>query len=603
MKVLWRIARYFRPYLPQVIVATIFSISVSFVEAGMAVFVKPISDEIFFGRNTAFLKWIPIILFGLVALKGIFSYCHTYILGKVGIRVIVNIRAQIFRHYLRFGQSQFDHTPIGHLMSRITADVNGLQQTIPALIQMLRQSFTLLALLGVALFWDWKLTIIGLSVVPFTGIPVWIIGVKIKKFRRQSLQSLGALNTIAFEAFGGIQVIKAFCTEDVEIRKFKEENRRFFRIIIRAMLVGLWALPLSNIVSIAGVSAVFVFGGLHVINGDITPGEFLSFVAAIMLMYRPIRRLSDIVKVLQTLLASAERVFEVLDEPSTIVDKPDAESLQPISDKIEFRDVWFRYPLPSLQLVQKDSELDKTSRKRESQRDWVLKEVSFTIKKGETVALVGASGAGKSSVASLLPRFYDVDRGSISIDGVNIRDVTMNSLRTQLALVTQETFLFNESILDNIAYGVPKPVSNDEVIEAAKAANAHDFITATAQGYDTIIGERGLRLSGGQRQRLAIARALLRNAPILILDEATSNLDSESELEVQKALEVLMKDRTTLVIAHRLSTIRDATKIVVLDDGIKVEEGTHTELINEGKVYKRLYELQYFDQEGEAAIG
>lgn len=582
----------------------LFSVSVSFVEAGMAIFVKPVFDEVFFGNNMAFLKWIPIIFMGLIILKGIFSYFHTYILQRVGMRIIVAIRLDLFSHYLKLGQSQFDHIPTGHMMSRITTDVSGVQQTIPAFIQILRQSFTLLALLAVALFRDWKLTIIGLSVVPFTGIPVWIIGNKLKKYRRKTLRNMGNLNSIVYEAFGGIQVIKAFCAEDVEYIKFLNEQKKYLRTRIKSMLVGMWAGPITEVVSVTGVSAVFFLGGMQAINGDLTPGEFFSFVAAVMLMYRPIRRLSDIFKGLQKLLASAERVFEALDEPPTLTEKPDARKMPAIEDKIEFEDVWFKYPLPSLDFLGKESDLDEDEiTTRESQRDWVLKGVSFVVEKGRKVALVGSSGAGKSTIASLVPRFYDSEKGRISIDGMDIRDATFDSLRAQLAIVTQETFLFNDTVGNNIAYGVPWEVAMDEIVTAAKAANAHDFIMNLQDGYDTVVGERGVKLSGGQRQRLSIARALLKNAPILILDEATSNLDSEAELEVQKALEVLVKDRTSIVIAHRLSTIRDADKIVVFEDGRKVEEGTHTELIGKGGVYKHLYELQYFGQEGDSAVG
>lgn len=597
---------FFRPYLPQVLIAMTFGISVSFVEGGIALFIRPVVDEIFFGNNIAFLKLIPFFLLAMVAAKGIFSYFHTYILERVGMRVIVNIRTLLFKHYLKLSQSQFDHLPVGHLMSRITTDVGGMNETIPAFINILRQSFTLLTLLAVALYRDWLLTLIGLSVVPFTGLPVWFIGEKLKKYRRKTLRSMGSLNTIAYEAFGGIQIIKAFCAEDIELEKFKKEHVTYFKSRMNSLLVGQWAAPVTELISIAGVGTVFMLGGLKAIRGDLTPGEFLSFVAAVILMYRPIRRLSDIYKELTKLLASAERVFEALDEKPLINEKPDAAALDPIKEKIEFRDVWFSYPLPSIQLLGRDEDLDADEKKkRESERGWVLKGLSFTVNKGETVALVGSSGAGKSTVASLMPRFYDAGKGEISIDGINISEVTFESLRSQIAIVSQETFLFNESVRNNIAYGLPRDVKMLEIIEAAKAADAHDFIMNLPDGYKTAIGERGVKMSGGQRQRLAIARALLRNSPILILDEATSNLDSEAELEVQRALEILMKDRTTIVIAHRLSTIRDATRIVVLDGGRKVEEGAHAELLAKGGVYKKLYELQYFghDRDDLAAAG
>lgn len=600
MNTLLRITHYFRPYMIAVWLSLALSVCVSFTEAGMAVFVKPIFDEVFFGKNMAFLKWIPIALLSLVMLKGILGYFQNYIMTRVCIRVVVKLRADMYQHYLRLSMSQFDHTPVGYLMSRITADIGGLQQTVPTMISLVRQVLTLLALLAVALYRDWQLTLVGLSVVPFTAIPVYFVGEALKRNQRRSLSSMGNLNTIAYEAFSGIRIIKVFGTEAREAERFRKENENLLKIVIKNMLVSMAASPITEIITTIGISAVFLIGGLHAIKGEVTPGEFFSFIAAVLLMYRPVKGIGDTNKIIQNLLASGERVFELMDEAPDVVDRPGATELAPLEREITFDNVWFRYSPPQLRTL---DEKGKEIVKKGIKQDWVIKDVSFTIRKGETVALVGSSGAGKTTLASLLPRFYDISKGSISIDGADIRNVTMESLRNQIALVTQETYLFSETIWDNIAYGLKRSVTREEIERAGKAANAHEFIMELPGDYNYAIGERGIKLSGGQRQRLAIARALLRNAPILILDEATSSLDTESEQEVQKALDNLMHDRTTLVIAHRLSTVRNASRIVVIEDGMKVEEGAHEELIAKGGIYKYLFEMQYFGESDKAACG
>lgn len=563
-------------------------------------FVKPLFDEVFFGKNSAFLKWIPVVLLSLILLKGLFSFLHTYLMSHVCFKVVIKLRSEVYQHYLKMSLAQFDHTPIGTMTSRIMTDVSGLQNTIPTSINLLRQIATLMVLCAVALYRDWVLTLIGLAVVPFTGIPVYFIGKTLKRNQKKSLKSMGDATTIVNEAFSGIRIVKIFGAEKKETEKFKKENSNYFRIVMKNLFVGLWASPLTELITTIGVTIIFLIGGLHAIKGEITPGEFFSFFAAVILMYRPIRRISDINVLMQQLLGAGERVFGELDKKPAVTEKPDAKTLEPIKQEISFNNVWFKYP-PSEKVVM--NEEGKESVEVGVEQNWALKDISFKIRKGETVALVGSSGAGKSSVASLLPRFYDVTKGSITIDGMDIRDVTLSSLRAQMAIVTQETYLFNESVKANIAYGLEREPSEEEIINSAKSANAHDFIMELPQGYDTNVGEKGVLLSGGQRQRLAIARAILRNAPILILDEATSNLDSEAEREVQHALEVLMKDRTTLVIAHRLSTIRNATRIIVLENGEKVEEGSHEELIAKNGTYKYLYELQYFGETGKAACG
>jgi subfamily B ATP-binding cassette protein MsbA len=386
---------------------------------------------------------------------------------------------------------------------------------------------------------------------------------------------MAELTTILLETITGTRIVKAFNMEDYERRRFAKENRRLFGIQIKSVRVRAISHPLMEFLGGVGIACIVFYGGYNVIQGAATPGTFFSFLAALLMLYEPVKRLSGVNNTVQQGLAAAARIFEVLDTIPEVQNKPGATNLPAVSREVEYQDVSFKY-----------------------EEDWVLKNINLRIRAGEMVAFVGASGGGKTTLVNLLPRFYDVTAGRILIDGVDIRDYRVESLRAMIGIVTQQTILFNETVRDNIAYGkVGQPL--EEIVKAAQAAFADGFIGNLPRGYDTVIGEQGVKLSGGERQRISIARALLKNAPILILDEATSSLDSESEIEVQKALEYLMEGRTTLVIAHRLSTIRKANRIVVISNGEIVEVGTHEELMERDGEYKKLYMLQFKDSNGE----
>jgi len=418
---------------------------------------------------------------------------------------------------------------------------------------------------------DWKLAIIALIIFPIAIFPIKEFGKRLRKYSRKSLQRIGSITTFLHETISGNRIVKAFNMEEYEKRRFAEENERYFKINLKRVKIRAFSHPLMELLGGIGIAVIIWVGGYSVIRGEVTPGTFFSFMAAIFMLYAPIRELNKLNLEIQEGLAAAVRVYELLDTVSDIKEEEGAMPLSLISKGVTFQNVSFKY----------DEEI-------------VLKDISLYVKAGEVIALVGMSGAGKTSLVNLLPRFYDVERGQVLIDDTDIRKVTLLSLRKQVGLVTQQTILFNDTVRNNIAYGRLK-CEDQEVIEAAKAANAHHFIQRLPQGYDTNIGEQGVKLSGGERQRISIARALLKNAPILILDEATSSLDSDSETEVQKALEELMKDRTVFVIAHRLSTIRNAHRIIVLSDGQIVEQGTHEELLALNGEYRRLYVLQFKD--------
>jgi subfamily B ATP-binding cassette protein MsbA len=427
-------------------------------------------------------------------------------------------------------------------------------------------------LIGVVIYRDWKLALMALFIFSLVIIPIKEFGKRLRKFSRKSQQRMGSITTFLHETIAGNRIVKAFNMEDYEKRRFGEENNRFFKIVFKRVKIRALSQPLMELFGGIGLAIIIWVGGYRIIQGEVTPGTFFSFMTALFMLYAPIRDLNKVNLEVQEGMAAAIRVFELLDTAPEITEEEGAFPLPPISKGIDFQGITFKYG-----------------------EETVLKDISLHVNVGEVVALVGMSGAGKTSLVNLLPRFYDVEKGQILIDGHDIRKATFKSLRDQIALVTQQTILFNDTVRSNIAYGNISGCSDQEIIEAAKAAHAHDFIRKLPEGYDTLIGEQGVKLSGGERQRLSIARALLKNAPILILDEATSSLDSDSETEVQKALDQLMKGRTVFVIAHRLSTIRNAHRIIVLSERQIVEQGTHEELIVLNGEYRRLYDLQFKD--------
>jgi subfamily B ATP-binding cassette protein MsbA len=538
--------------------------------AASAYLIKPVLDEIFIDKKSDMLKILPFLVLMLFLVKGLCSWGQGYLMSYVGNKIVLDLRQQLYDHLQTLSLSFFDRTPTGILMSRITNDVNQVQAAVTTSVTgILKDAISVVGLVGVVFYRDWQLAIIAVIILPFAFFPIVKFGQKLRTISSKSMEAMGDISVILHETIGGNRIVKAFGMEDYEKGRFAEENMRSFDYSMRSASVNALSPPLMEFLGGIGIVAIIGYGGYSVIQGVSTPGNFFSFLAALILLYEPVKRLSGMNNTLQQGIAAASRVFDILDTASDIVDKPDAVPLPPIEREIEFRHVYFHYA-----------------------DEPVLKDIHFRVGAGEVIAIVGVSGAGKTTLVNLIPRFYEVSEGAILIDGMDIRDATIASLRSQIGIVTQQTILFNDTVRNNIAYGDIRK-SEKEIIDAARAANALDFISRLPHGLDTEIGEQGVLLSGGERQRICIARALLKNAPILILDEATSSLDSESELEVQKALENLMAGRTTLVIAHRLSTIKNADRIVALADGCVVEEGRHDDLLQTNSEYRRLYELQF----------
>ncbi|MDI7258370.1 MAG: lipid A export permease/ATP-binding protein MsbA [Thermodesulfobacteriota bacterium] len=567
-----RLLELIKPYWAKLALAMGCMLFVSLLTAGQAFLVKPALDDVFLKRDKEMLFLLPIAVIVLFLLKGAFDYVQAYLMNFVGLRIVANMREKLYNHLQNLSLSFFTQTPTGVLISRITNDVNLIQGSVSnAITGLLKDAFTILGLTGVVFYRNWKLAIIAFLIFPLAIFPIIEFGKRLRKFSRKGQQRMGSITTFLHETITGNRIVKAFNMEDYEKRRFSEENERYLKIFLKRVRIRALSHPLMEVLGGIGVAAIVWVGGYSVIRGELTPGTFFSFMTALVMLYAPIRNLSKVNLEVQEGLAAAVRVFELLDTIPDIMDEEGATPLPPISKGIEFQKVTFKYG-----------------------EEAVLKEISLQVKMGEVIALVGMSGAGKTSLVNLLPRFYDVEKGQVLIDGMDIRKVTLRSLREQIGLVTQQTILFNDTVRNNIAYGRLKCL-DQEIIEAAKAANAHPFIQRFPQGYETIVGEQGVKLSGGERQRLSIARALLKNAPILILDEATSSLDSDSETEVQHALEKLMTGRTVFVIAHRLATIRNAHRIIVLSGGLIVEQGTHEELIALNGEYRRLYHLQFKD--------
>jgi len=569
-----RLLEFVKPYWRRLAGAMVCMLMVSGATSASAFLVKPVLDDIFFKKDLFMLKLLPFAIISLFLIKGIFDYGQSYLMSYVGQRIIADLREKIYNHLQSLSLSFFTRHPTGVLMSRIINDVNLIQGAVSeAVTGLIKDFFTILGLVVVVFYRDWKLALVAMVVFPLAIYPLVKFGRKLRSYSYRSQTTMGDISAILMETISGNRIVKAFNMEDYERKRFAGENRKLFNLLMKSVRVRALSHPLMEFLGGVGIAFIVFYGGYNVIKGVATPGTFFSFLAALLMLYEPVKRLSGVNNTIQQGLAAASRIFEVLDAVPEIRNKPGAKPLHSITQGIEFQDVSFRY-----------------------EEEWVLKNISLQIKVGEVVAFVGASGGGKTTLLNLLPRFYDVSSGRILIDGVDIRDYTIESLRSMIGIVTQQTILFNDTVKNNIAYGkMGEPM--EEIIKAAQAANAHGFIQNLPQGYDTIIGEQGIKLSGGERQRISIARALLKNAPILILDEATSSLDSESEVEVQKALEYLMQGRTTLVIAHRLSTVRRADRIVVISNGTIKEIGTHEELLEKNGEYKRLYLMQFIDGE------
>jgi ATP-binding cassette, subfamily B, bacterial MsbA len=517
---------------------------------------------------------VAIAILFVFAMRGICDYLGDYLTNFVGFSAVTDLRNEVFDKVLRHGAAFFEATSTGRLMSSIMNDIDRIQVASSDMFaDLLRQIFSAIGLLLVIFGTDWRLALFSLTLFPFVLLPTARLGKRIRRTSRRTQDAAGELNQVLQEAIAGHHVVKAFGSEKYESRRFRAAGARLLKTNLRYVLIQGIPSPFIELMGALTFVGLLWFGREEIKNRVLQPEEFMSFLAALLFLYEPVKRITNLHNIFQQALGASEKVFAYLDQPEEIEDKKDAKLLDRFRDRIAFDNVGFRYP---------------------STAGMQLNGISLEILAGEVVALVGPSGAGKTTLACLVPRFRDAVSGAVRIDGIDVRDLGLASLRDKISVVAQDTFLFNDTVANNIAYGKEK-YDRARLIQASEAALAHEFIGKLPQGYDTVIGDRGVKLSGGQRQRLAIARAILKNSPILILDEATSHLDTESEMLVQKALVNLMAGRTVIVIAHRISTIRRADKIVVLDRGRIVEIGTHEELIHHGGIYHRLHELQYLD--------
>jgi ATP-binding cassette, subfamily B, bacterial MsbA len=581
---LLRLLRYSRPYRLRFGWAIAAMLVYAAASAYLAYLIKPILDSVL--PHGEQLTWVAAAIVGAYVLKGLGGYFSAYLMADVGQRVVRDLRNLLHRHILGQSAGFFARRTTGQLLSRVTNDVGQVQHAVSQTIgDLLQESLALVGYAALLFYYDAGLALVCITGAPLVVYPLAQLGRRLRKTTRRSQEALEHLSHVSMETYTGHRIVKAFGAEGREGERFERASEGLYRTNMKVTRIVSILPPLMELLGGLGIAVALWYGSREITDGRLTPGEFTSFIAALLLMYGPVKKLSRVNASLQQAIAAAERIFEVLDRHTEVKEKPGARPLPPFSRTIEFRDVVFQY--------------DDGHRP-------ILRNVSFSVQAGAMVAIVGRSGAGKTTLVNLLPRFYDVTGGAILIDGVDVRDVTLASLRAQIGIVTQETILFDETIARNIAYGMPA-ASDGEIEAAARAANAHEFIAQLPEGYQSTIGERGQRLSGGQRQRLAIARAILKNSPILILDEATSALDSESELLVQNALANLMLDRTSFVIAHRLSTIRRADAIIVLERGQVVEIGRHDELLaRPGSAYGRLHDLQLLEgartQDGGAVL-
>jgi len=565
-----RLFSYAKPYVPRLLLGTFFGILFGGSTTGLLPAIQKNFSNFFEAAELPwnYLLWIALLLPVLAALRGIGDFASRYMIEWVGKRVVRDMREKLFDHTLKLSMGYFTRSRSGELMSRITNDTMMIENAVSTFIgDLIREPFVLIGGVGYICWLNWKLALISLVVFPICILPVAHFGRKVRRAAREGQARLANLAAVLQEALSGMRIVKAFGMEDYERRRFNEEAKATFSRAMKVTRANAAIEPIIVFLSTIGIAFVLFYKQWTHMPG----ADFLTFVIAMLVMYQPVKKLSKLHLAIQQSSAAADRIFELLDTPIGVTDRAGAIEFSGPVQRIAFENVGFAY----------DNEP-------------ILQNVSLTVGAGQCVAFVGSSGAGKSTLVSLVPRFYDVTSGRILLGDLDLRDLTQTSLRRQIGMVTQETILFNDTVANNIAYGTAN-ASREAIIAAAQRAHAHDFISEMPEGYDTVIGERGVRLSGGQRQRLAIARAILRNPPILILDEATSALDTESERAVQAALDELMAHRTVLAIAHRLSTIMHADRIYVLDAGRVVETGTHAELLALNGTYKRLYDLQFRD--------
>ena len=603
MKIFWRFFRYLKPYLKPLILANMFMIIYVFANLLSIGILMPFIDLLFNEqtKTTApqninifnlknyltfllnqylaryskvdLVAYLSILMLLIFTAKNLFSYMQTYFMSFVEQGIVRDIRLELYTHFHKLSLGFFSEEKKGILISRIINDVQIVKDSMIAVINSIFRDPTQIIIFSLVLFlFDWKLTLLIFILLPVTGFILSIIGDSIKRRSIRSQESIANVMSLLDEIFGAMRIVKAFNMETREIEKFKNEDKKYFALITSLVRRRALAAPITEIIGVISVTVILYFIGSEIVSGksDMTPGSFLVYIGIFFQMMPSLKLFGQMFNSIKEGIAASERVFSILDTKPDIVDAVDCVDLKSFNTKIEFVDVSFKYEKSYV----------------------ILKDLNLTISKGEIVAIVGPSGAGKSSLVDLIQRFHDVLSGSILIDGIDIRKVKIASLRKLMGLVSQETVLFNDSIKNNIAYGDMR-IEDDKIIEAAKIANAHNFISEMENGYETIIGDRGVKLSGGEKQRISIARAILRNPPILILDEATSSLDTESEMLVQQAIERIMTGRTSVVIAHRLSTVQNADKIIVLNDGNIVETGSHSELHSQNGLYTKLYNMQF----------
>ncbi|MCX5704758.1 MAG: ABC transporter ATP-binding protein [Candidatus Omnitrophica bacterium] len=582
-----------RPYTGQLIISGIFMGIVTFFDIFRLSAIVPVIDRIFTNRQITFnngkfpafvqnilnylnnlepikvLYLILIIMPIALIIRSVFEYLQSYIMSDVGQKVIRDVRNIVYEKLQVLSLEYFSQRRSGELVSRITNDVKLIENAVSyALTDLVYQGFTVICFAITIFFINWKLALLAFVVLPVVAVPMVTVGKMLRKLSKSSQEKMADINSLLVETFIGVRIVRAFCAEAKEVAKFRGQNHDYYKLAMKSIKRMLILGNATELVGVAMAILIIYISGRQVISGELSFGAFALFMAALLSLIKPFKKLSQVNSILQQAMAASTRIYEVLDAPVSVRQSPQAKEINDFSSGIRYEGVYSTY----------------------GEHD-ILKNINLEVKKGFMLAIVGPSGSGKSTMVDLIPRFYDPKKGKIYIDGVDIKDLTLKSLRLKIGMVTQETILFNETIKGNILYG--KPDATDKEIEsAAIQAHAHEFIKNLPNGYNTVIGDRGMKLSGGERQRIAIARALLKNPPILLLDEATSQLDTESERIVQEALDRLIQGRTVFVIAHRLSTVRNAHRIVVLDRGMIAEEGTHQELIQKDGLYKRLYSMQ-----------
>lgn len=572
-----RLIWYIKPYIKRLCIAVVCMVVAAGCNLYVPWIIKDMIDKVLMEKDMELLNLICVGIIVVFLIRGIFYYAQNYLISFVGQRVIIDVRQQLFEKFQRTSVSYYDKNQTGAIMSYITNDVGAMQAAvIDNMVEMVTEGSILIGSVAMMFYLDWKLTLLTFIIVPLVGYAMNIFGRKMKSSGTLIQERISDVTSILQETLSAARVIKSFVREDFEIKRFDKANYLSFRANMKNVQVASMLTPVVETTAAMAVACILWVGGYEVVNGVMTAGALVAFLTYAINLANPVKRLSRVYGNIQKAMASADRVFEVLDMDEGLYDKDDAVKMPPIKGQIKLDNVTFGY----------------------IEGENALENISLEVKPGQMVALVGPSGSGKSTIANLVPRFYDVNSGSVTIDGIDIRDVTMASLREQVGLVPQETMLFSNTVMENIRYGRLE-ATDDEVIAAARAANADDFINGLPDKYQTRLGERGANLSGGQRQRIAIARAILKDPQILILDEATSALDTESEKIVQEALDKLMIGRTSIVIAHRLSTILKADQIFVVEAGHLREQGTHEELLAKKGLYKTLYDIQ-FDKSAES---